>query len=250
MVEPHLSTSDFLCLATERILLVRATRRHMMSDNTKSLWDRISLRSTSYHRLADDSQIQKNGQPLPRPNKSARWLYFFSGLAISAVLVSTGSYITFSQLATKLYEVESLTCGTTNEEAIALGCIMEPMVYGWMPAPCYFPELSTQYHPFEDRDWYTSHEYLESQKIPASDIYAAKHKHIFTRQYHGEHCLFLWRKLSMAVNHRSEWLDHKTLSLEHADHCAEVLQDHGAEWKNSSNDVVLGFYTCYRLPWR
>jgi len=225
-----------------------------MSEKRKSLWDRIILRSASYHRLADDSEFETTELP-PKSNKSSKWTFFLSGLIVSAVLSSTGSYLLFSHPAAKPsglepVTIEPLTCGTTNEEAIARGCILEPMVYGWMPAPCYFPELSSQYNPFEDRDWYTSRSYREEDKILARDIYAAKYKHIFTRQYHGEHCLFLWRKLLMGVNRRSGWLDHKTLSIDHTDHCAEVLQDHGAEWKNSSNDVVLGFYTCMRMPWR
>lgn len=143
--------------------------------------------------------------------------------------------------------VDMLTCGTTNEEAKLLGCVMEPMVYGWIPKPCYFPELSNQYTPFEDRDWYLSEAYLEEERIPSEDLWSAKHSHIFTRQYHGEHCLFLWRKLNRAVWQRSKWLDHKTLDVAHTDHCVLELEDHGIEYKNASNDVVLGFYRCLRL---
>jgi len=53
----------------------------------------------------------------------------------------------------------------------------------------------------------------------------------------------------MAVEQRREWLDHKTLNVDHVNHCSMVLEDHGIEWKNSSNDVVLGFYECRRMHW-
>lgn len=217
-----------------------------MSPRMNWLWDWNRSISVSYHRLSD---IDKSDSEILRPSaslsaKPSRWMFYLLCLSTAAFLSSVGTYFIIPNRETK---TDMLTCGTTNEEAMAQGCIMEPMVYGWMPKPCYFPELSSQYTPFEDRDWYTSNSYLEEEKIPPADIWAGKHQHIFTRQYHGDHCLFLWRKLNLAVQRKSKWLDHKTLDLAHTEHCVMELEDHGIEWKNSSNNVVLGFYRCLRL---
>lgn len=193
---------------------------------------------------ASDSDAEKQPFDLPTRKRTSKRLLYTTYLLLAALLGGSTHY--FIQRLTSRPDV--LTCGSTNEEALALGCILEPMVYGWMPAPCYFERLSSQYTPFEDRDWYTSNAYREEDKIPVEDLWAAKHEHIFTRQYHGEHCLFLWRKLNLAVDLGSKWLDHKTLDLKHTDHCVGELEDHGIEWRNASNDVVRGFYRCRR--WR
>jgi hypothetical protein len=221
----------------------------MMSGESQSLWARTVSKPPSYQRLPEDFNAQTYPSTLASA-KLSRWKLFLTGFLLAAIIVSAGACIIVTSIkSAKSETIDTLTCGTTNEEALVRGCIMEPMVYGWMPEPCYFPELSSQYAPFEDRDWYTSREYLEEEKILPTDIWAGKYKNIFTRQYHGEHCLFLWRKLAMAVERRSEWLDHKTLNVDHVNHCSMVLEDHGIEWNNSSNDVVLGFYECRRMRW-
>ncbi|RAL66488.1 hypothetical protein DID88_006178 [Monilinia fructigena] len=63
---------------------------------------------------------------------------------------------------------QTIDCGNTTEEALSKGCIMEPMIYGWIPQECYFADLSAQYSPFEDRRWYTDATY--STVIAPADL--------------------------------------------------------------------------------
>ncbi|CAD6452029.1 8cc49e07-1eec-41e6-800a-5c1107dae2e3 [Sclerotinia trifoliorum] len=165
--------------------------------------------------------------------------------AVLMVLTTIGTFWAWSHRHPNLPQY--LDCGSTTEEALAKGCVMEPMIYGWVPQECYFPELSKQYSPFEDRKWYTDATY--SVQIPPADLWAGKRKHVFTHMYHSTHCFFLWRKLALGVAKRADYLDDKSLELEHADHCAEILDHYGGETMNSTNDVVLGFHRCERLAW-
>jgi hypothetical protein len=67
-------------------------------------------------------------------------------------------------------------------------------------------------------------------------------------RYHGEHCLFQWRKLQYAMHYRKEFLDNKTVSLRHSRHCADEL----SSWFEGPNDasvVELGFYRCRKTSW-
>ena len=213
-----------------------------MSTKEKSQQRGTLSNSIEFHRLPpEETELFYDG-----PSKTAKLskrviMSLITSLLVAAAL--SGSYF----LGHRAKRVETITCGETNEEAIARGCVMEPMLYGWMPKECYFEKLSRQYTPFEDREWFTGSDYQE--RVPPEDIWAGKHKQIYAHQYHGQHCLFLSRKLSWAVAQRSEYLDLKTLNVEHTDHCAEVLMDHGAEGKNASNNVKLGFYTCVRMFW-
>jgi hypothetical protein len=45
-------------------------------------------------------------------------------------------------------------CGRSSAEAIRRGCVLEPMLYGWMPSRCVYDELTTAYPIFDDRKWY------------------------------------------------------------------------------------------------
>ncbi|KAH8806151.1 hypothetical protein F5884DRAFT_755695 [Xylogone sp. PMI_703] len=141
---------------------------------------------------------------------------------------------------------EILTCGTTSDEARARGCIMEPMVYGWMPKECYYGDLTSEYHPFEDRAWYTSDKYDEL--VTPEELWAGARENVYTHHYHTQHCFFLIRKLSRAVDRREPYLDHKSLEVPHLDHCARAISER-FESTNSSNRVILGFYRCLPLQW-
>lgn len=172
------------------------------------------------------------------------WKFFMLSLVLMAIMVPTAVYLSILRASGRAPITD---CGSTNEEAISRGCFMEPMVYGWMPPACYFANLSSQYQPFTDRDWYSDPDFASDSKIAAEDIWAGKHTHIFVHRYHTEHCLFLWRKLAWAVEAKSEWLDTKTLSVSHTDHCAKQLS-RSWESENGTNNVELGFYHCVRLP--
>lgn len=179
----------------------------------------------------------KTPQPLRR-RISLALLYLTIGLVVGASLV-------FFAKALKPHP-ETLTCGTTSDEARARGCVMEPMVYGWMPKECYYSDLSSEYNPYEDRAWYTTETFDE--RVSSEELWAGKREHVYTHQYHTEHCFFLMRKLARAMDQKEKYLDHKSLQVDHVDHCSDVIARQ-RESSNSTNDVVLGFYRCIPLLW-
>lgn len=205
--------------------------------------------TSSRPKKADYSQIpledQDNGYirdaTLPKSLKrrvSIALIYLIVGSVIGASLV-------FLAKTVKPHP-KILTCGTTSDEARARGCIMEPMVYGWMPKECYYSDLSSEYNPYEDREWYTTPTFEEL--VPSEELWAGKRDMVYTHQYHTEHCFFLMRKLSRAIDRKEKYLDHKSLEVDHVDHCSEVMTRE-RESPNSTNDVVLGFYRCIPLLW-
>jgi hypothetical protein len=162
-----------------------------------------------------------------------------------AVGAFIGASIIFAAKAFRL-PPDIITCGTSSDEAQAQGCIMEPMVYGWMPKECYYADLTSEYNPFEDREWYMSNEFEE--RVTAEELWAGARKHVYTHMYHTEHCFFLMRKLSRAVDRKERYIDNKSLQVAHADHCSQSITS-VREKANSTNDVVLGFYRFIPLLW-
>ncbi|KAF2035099.1 hypothetical protein EK21DRAFT_41515, partial [Setomelanomma holmii] len=137
-------------------------------------------------------------------------------------------------------------CSRSSKVAMERGCIMEPLFYGWMPRQCSWREFSDQWPVFEDRQWYS--DVNMTIPIPVEDLWAGRYVHIYTSKYHGEHCLFQWRKLQYAMDQRKEFLDKKTISVHHTSHCADQISQ-GCEAPNDRNDVELGFYRCRRTIW-
>ncbi|KAK3315705.1 hypothetical protein B0H66DRAFT_518300 [Apodospora peruviana] len=138
-------------------------------------------------------------------------------------------------------------CGRSSKVAMERGCVMEPLFYGWMPPQCVFQELSYAYPVFEDREWFSD----ENLTVPIASpekLWKGEFVKIYTHKYHGEHCLFQWRKLQYAIHHRKEFLDNKTVSLHHENHCADQLSA-GCERPLDRNEVELGFYRCRKTIW-
>jgi hypothetical protein len=166
-------------------------------------------------------------------------------------------------------------CGWSSKVAIEKGCIMEPLFYGWMPSQCVFKELSDRFPVFEDQTWYTDPDL--SIPIPPEELWRGEHDPIYTKRfvsfstpslsqlmmnfirkieglvitrntYHGEHCLFQWRKLQYAMHNQKEFIDNKTVSLRHSGHCADELST-WFDGLNEANIVELGFYRCRKTIW-
>ena len=112
-------------------------------------------------------------------------------------------------------------CGSSVEEAKANGCRFEPMQYGWTPPQCFYEELSDMYDPMVDRPWYTYPDWNE--QIPTEQLQEGKEAQIYTPDYHAEHCVYCWRKLAWAVEHKMQYIDSKSANLEHSTHCGKGL---------------------------
>ena len=138
-------------------------------------------------------------------------------------------------------------CGHTSSEARALGCVLEPMMYGWMPPQCQYPEV-THYNDFMKWPWYADENM--TQPLNEEQVWQGEPIALWTNTpgYHTEHCLFLYRKLMYGLDNRVKWLDKKTLSSNHAYHCVGQLSE-APEGEHDTTFVELGIYTCEQTIW-
>ncbi len=67
-------------------------------------------------------------------------------------------------------------------------------------------------------------------------------------RYHTEHCLYQWRKLQYAMDHHTEFIDNKTISQSHENHCANQLSVR-CEDPTDVTEINLGFYKCRKAIW-
>ncbi|KAK4502965.1 hypothetical protein PRZ48_006392 [Zasmidium cellare] len=144
--------------------------------------------------------------------------------------------------------LKATDCGHSSRTALAAGCIMEPLTYAWMSPECLYPAVTSLHTPFSDFHWFR-HENM-TDPLTETQIMRGEVLQIWTNDtgYHLQHCLFLYRKLSYALENRVEWVDTKTMAHEHAYHCIGQLETGGEAW-NAVTSVDLAIYHCERAPW-
>ncbi|KAK0635028.1 hypothetical protein B0T17DRAFT_594768 [Bombardia bombarda] len=110
--------------------------------------------------------------------------------------------------------------------------------------PCYYHELSSSLPPIlENRKYYSDKSM--TVEIQPEQLYRGEFKRIFTMRYHDEHCLFQWRKLQYAFEHKMQFIDSLTIDFPHSKHCADQLAEGPEPHTGLGQEIVLGFYHCH-----
>ncbi|KAI1813967.1 hypothetical protein GGS20DRAFT_585980 [Poronia punctata] len=212
-----------------------------------------------YEALARESEEAEMSSSSPSKRKKNRQkkayaLAFSLGCVTTFILGLVGLAIqhsgTESKTAVEIEAEEWNNCGRSSDEARRRGCVMEPMFYGWMPPQCVFRELSEKHPILDDRPYYR--DYNMTEPVTTRELWDGVYPTVYTTRYHDEHCLFQWRKLHYAMTNRLEFIDNKTMSLNHAFHCADSITTNPEPVGGVSgnpNFVGLGFYKCRKLFW-
>jgi hypothetical protein len=133
------------------------------------------------------------------------------------------------------------------------------MLASWIPDECYTPEPRDEYSPYDDRAWFW--DYNMTKPMLGADLERKRRGDDitgYTKFFHDEHCLYAWRKLHLAVEHRRPLVDSKTMSLHHSTHCskriAKLIYNVGMWGYNETLDHTsrspVMYQTCVPLPWK
>ncbi|KAL7928079.1 hypothetical protein V8C35DRAFT_326250 [Trichoderma chlorosporum] len=151
-------------------------------------------------------------------------------LLILAVVANLGTWFWVTRGPRDALFEEWNHCGRSSEEALRRGCVMEPLFYGWMPK----------------QKWYLEQDMIN--EVEPEALWRGSNIKVYIRIYHGEYCLFQWRKIMFAINNQELYIDNKTISIHHSSHCADQLTA-GREGDDAINEVELGFYCCRNTIW-
>ncbi|PYI06678.1 hypothetical protein BO78DRAFT_294227, partial [Aspergillus sclerotiicarbonarius CBS 121057] len=94
----------------------------------------------------------------------------------------------------------SCWCGTSDQEALAMGCRYDHLAVDWLPPHCIDDELTAEFDlsgPGPDGEWpyFKHHNGTGPVGTAELDGYAeAAVDYYTTRQWHIAHCVFTWRK--------------------------------------------------------
>ncbi|KAF2099050.1 hypothetical protein NA57DRAFT_56680 [Rhizodiscina lignyota] len=155
---------------------------------------------------------------------------------------------------------EWIECGSTPQEAKANNCHFDPMMRAWIPHTCFFEEPLSEYDPYHDRPWYMDQNGTQRADIPTirEIIRGGVPETVYARDYHTDHCLYTWRKMSIAISKKKPYVDSRSFSAWHSRHCADQISNTLRDvWNNPEVDQLplrmsastLDYFSCIRLPW-
>ncbi|EUC40425.1 hypothetical protein COCMIDRAFT_30626 [Bipolaris oryzae ATCC 44560] len=127
-------------------------------------------------------------------------------------------------------------CGTSDAEAIAMGCIYDHLAVDWLPRSCIDDEIVSEFEssgsepdgtwPYfrrvDDPTQHPSHSYIRINTTEI-DTYAKIGKDYYsTLEWHVAHCMFTWRKqfrTGFTGKRLESWSDKES----HIMHCSDFI---------------------------
>lgn len=177
-----------------------------------------------------DTVDTREHKPWSHGKKSPAWFWVPGFVLLSVIIVTTFIiivHITHSHPA----ENALSPCGQSPSDARAKGCHFEPMMSAWIPAQCVYPSLMNEYPDiFSIWSWYSDSNLTAPITSPSQldELRAGNYSVIWTsrKNNHEFHCLYAWRKTSIALNApggKNGLLDTRSYDLHHSTHCAKGI---------------------------
>lgn len=209
----------------------------------------MAYKQGRYELVGETDAVEKTWTKSRTPTTASVKAALFIALVAVATIAGTaiGNHLP-RNIWKKTTHPKATDCGHSSASALAAGCVMEPLTYAWMSPECLYPAVTALHTPFADYQWFR-HENM-TDVLSEEQIMRGEVLQIWTNDtgYHLQHCLFLYRKLSYALENRVEWVDTKTMAHSHAYHCIGQLETGGEAW-NAVTSVDLASYHCERAPW-
>ncbi|KAK8078951.1 hypothetical protein PG994_002758 [Apiospora phragmitis] len=208
-----------------------------------------------YHSLNTDPEVADRTEislekPGPNPKhfwqkiKSQDWdlrkIVLVAGVSLLAIWGAIDASSRGLQLARSVLRGENRSpcwCGTSDEEAVAMGCIWDHIAVDWLPPHCVDPALVAEFDvagsgpagawPYYISDLQKVALLTETQRTPVNltdiDRLAREGREYWTTvEWHISHCLFTWRKQVRSAGGGvsvEPWNDKEA----HASHCSEYI---------------------------
>jgi hypothetical protein len=123
----------------------------------------------------------------------------------------------------------TFTCGTTADEARALGCQWDIMTMSWEHPDCFDPDLTREFEELGPWQFYWSSR--PGKEVPEPEmlspippeLVSEQTERIWTdRRYHIMHCIYAWKMMHRAVE-RGWKMQGELTSYHHTEHCSQSL---------------------------
>lgn len=174
-------------------------------------------------------------------------MFRYTSVLILAVVLSAASHAYLVSQAVAQDAV--LDCGSTPDEARALGCHFDLFSYAWYAPPCYNKDLHqsflTQHR--DEIEW----RHMDYSPLTTDDVLTGNHWSLrpISGQFHDLHCTYAWLRLIRALAEERP-MDWKLLKFEHSQHCSKRLLEKDKSYRNetATQNAQLSIGRCGLTP--
>lgn len=206
--------------------------------------------------LSEETVEEGFGGRLPANTaSSSRFGQFISSckarpLVVSVTTIVTISFLLFTTLAARRKNSSDIYinhCGSTPDEALALGCKFDVLNYSWQPAECFDEEIYNKYWEKSQEHgplkWYADSSF--TKELP-QDIELLMHTPFVwvEHRFHVMHCMYTWELMhhGLILNKPvAEWVS----NFSHTMHCTHTVLEEN--WKVKDTSVKASHNTCLML---
>jgi hypothetical protein len=161
---------------------------------------------------------------------------------------------TWSNWRTSISEVDNrhnvtsnaklVKCGSTTQEARALGCKYDILLNNWVPSACIDRDEFVEEY-LDDGSWAAFADEKMTQKLTTVDEMSEREFYYTSVRDHINHCAVMWKKQFWALYEERQAFDTVIASPGHTDHCAQYLMDAGEGNWTVATRVERGFAGCW-----
>jgi hypothetical protein len=143
------------------------------------------------------------------------------------------------------------TCGDTPAIARENDCLFDVMLSSWLPRPCFRPEILAQTLLEHNFTYFLDQELtlpVETEPVLTGDYPQAQ---VYTQaEFHNAHCSYVWMRQAASLNgEEGGWLDQKSFSKEHTEHCVKQMNEQNSPFLFTSTRITLSYAKCYKIQW-
>jgi hypothetical protein len=140
-------------------------------------------------------------------------------------------------------QIPKYACGTTVDEARALGCKFDVLAAAWMPEACLDEELTEEFRNRGPWQYFAdasgkvelSEEELSMRVGPDGMFWT-------TQKWHVIHCAYQWRKMHRAMQ-SGRRIESSLADYAHTKHCGHVFLDR-SPLENLLTEITVEYLSC------
>ncbi|EEA21608.1 hypothetical protein TMatcc_008968 [Talaromyces marneffei ATCC 18224] len=137
-------------------------------------------------------------------------------------------------------------CGTSPEEAKALGCIFDPMNWHWTRPECFYEEGSKNAQAQGPWKYFRDANHTEEMYLADEQAMSTERLMYTEHSWHVNHCIYALESMHRAAM-LDKWIPEEAASWPHTLHCMMVFRMMNTPPKKPNTRVDMQFLGCVKF---
>jgi hypothetical protein len=135
-------------------------------------------------------------------------------------------------------------CGSSPEDAHALGCRYSIVLHAWLPKSCLADEdIEDEKLMYKDRVW--PYQLDSGANLTMDELHQGDYHHFTTHfDWHVTHCMYVWKRVHRAMLDPSRKIDSYAGNIHHTNHCVKMIGGDAGGMRNSGTKIFVKYPVC------